>query len=45
MVTLEQKYGGEGENMMQWGVMGGSMGLQGRVCICEDVIGEETGAI
>lgn len=32
------------ENVIQWGAMGRSLGLQGRVCIYEDVTGDETGA-
>lgn len=30
---------------MQWGAMERSVGLQGRVCMSEDVIGGEMGAI
>ena len=31
-------------NVMQWGAMGRSLGLQGRVCTYEDVTGDESGA-
>lgn len=33
------------ENIVQWGAMGRPIGLQGSVCIYEDVTGDKTGAI